>query len=265
MYLFTRSEHVEGHPHWFDRPQGGCYVAVAMESALNGLRVLDLSQGSAGPVAGMILSDNGAEVIRVEPPGGHGLAYEVGYMVWNRGKQSVELDLRADKGRDSFLRLADTADVVLESFRPGVTRSLGIDYETLSRRNPGLVYSTITGYGSTGPLANRPGYDALVQARLGFQTEQPRHSAAPSIHRDGPMIISVALPSMGAYMMAVYGTLAALYAREVHWRGPACRNFLGAGAPHQHEHALVEDGALPPSRRWLHGQRQEVPLPAHHL
>ena len=217
-----------------------------MTSALDGIRVLDLSQGSAGPLAGMILSDNGAEVIRVEPPGGSPHYYEPGYLVWNRGKRSVTLDLKSSQGRENFLRLVETADVLIETFRPGVTKRLGIDYDTLSQRNPGLVYTTITGYGSSGPLANRPGYDALIQAKCGFQLEQPQHSAAPSINRDGPIMIGITLPSMGAYMMALYGSLAALYARE----------FTGEG---QHVETSLFQGML--LNLTMHWWQTEVPFP----
>src|ERR1700756_834015 len=102
-----------------------------MASVLDGIRVLDLSWGIAGPVTGMLLADHGADVIKVEPPGGDPRRGGPGYDVWLRGRRSIELDLKKAVDHDCFLSLVDTADVVLESFRPGTTARLGIDADTL--------------------------------------------------------------------------------------------------------------------------------------
>ena len=200
-----------------------------MPSALEGLRVVELTLGMAGPMAGMMLADNGAEVIRVEQPGAQETSYAPGDLVWNRGKKSVVLDLKAKDDRRAFLRLVQTADVLLESFRPGVTQRLGIDYDSLRRDNPALVYTTITGYGSTGPLADRPGYESLVQARLGLQAEQPLHAARPAVERDGPIMIGLPLANIGAFFMALYGTLAALYVRSSTGQGQHVETSLFQG------------------------------------
>ncbi len=200
-----------------------------MGGALEGLRVLDLSNGMAGALMGMMLADNGAEVIKIDPPGGPSHRYLPGDLVWRRGKKSVALDVKSPLGAAALLRLADTADVLVESFRPGVTARQGIDYETAIARNPRLVYTTITGYGSTGPLADRPGYDALVQARIGLQAEQPLHSARPAIDRDGPIMIGIPLPSIGAFFMALYATMAALIARETTGEGQHVETSLFQG------------------------------------
>ena len=208
----------------------GANVRDTMSSALEGVRVLDLSHGMAGPLVGMMLADNGAEVVKIDPPGGSRGRYLPGELVWHRGKKSVTLDLKTPKALDALLRLVDRADILVESFRPGATARLGIDYETISARNPRLVYTTITGYGSDGPLADRPGYDALVQARIGLQSEQMFHSARPAVDRDGPVMIGIPLPSIGAFFMALYATMAALIAREITGEGQHVETSLFQGA-----------------------------------
>ena len=142
-----------------------------MPGIWEGVDVLDLSWGIAGPIVTMLLADNGATVTKIEAPGGDPFRSLSGHRVWNRGKRSTVIDLKDPKKREDFLRLAARADVVIESFAPGTTKRLGIDYETLSVANPRLVYCSITGYGATGPDADRPGYDALVAARTGLQWE----------------------------------------------------------------------------------------------
>jgi crotonobetainyl-CoA:carnitine CoA-transferase CaiB-like acyl-CoA transferase len=179
-----------------------------MGEVLEGLRVLDLSTGSAGPVTSMLLADYGADVIRVERLEGDLLdAVVPASIVWGRGKRRVRIDLRDDAQRDRLLGLVDGADVLIENFRPGVAASLGVDHDTLLARNPRLIHCTITGYGSTGPLAERPGFDALVQARTGFGYEQPAI-------RSGPAFFASPLPSYGAALLADLGISAALLERE---------------------------------------------------
>src|SRR5205823_8501175 len=102
-----------------------------MSGALEGLRVLDLSWGTAGPMTTMMLADHGADVIRIEPPGGAPFSEPQGYRVWNRGKRSAALDLRNQADLDTFLALVPTADIVIETFSPGMADSLGIGYGTL--------------------------------------------------------------------------------------------------------------------------------------
>ena len=118
-----------------------------MAGAFQGLRVLDLSRGIAGPMTTMFLADNGAEVIRIEPPLGDPFAQQTGYRVWNRGKRSICLDLRSEEGRRQFDGLARTADVVVDSFSWGTTEKLGIDHEALSALNPTIITCSITAYG----------------------------------------------------------------------------------------------------------------------
>src|SRR5690606_213506 len=133
--------------------------------------VLDLTWGISGPVAAMLLSDHGAQVTKIEPPGGDPFRAISGSKVWHRGKRSAFFDLQQAEDRDTLLALASTADVLIERFEPGVTMRLGIDPDTLLARNPRLIYTSITGYGDTAQHAGRPSFDALVSARTGHQWE----------------------------------------------------------------------------------------------
>mgnify|MGYP003582315562 CR=1 FL=1 len=148
---------------------------------LTGMRVIDLSQVMAGPYCSMLLADMGADVIKVEPPGtgdqtrgamGFKLkgSDSLGFLNMNRNKRSITLNLKTDAGRKVLLRLIKDADVLLENFRPGVMKRLGLDYETLSQLNPALVYASISGFGQTGPLSQRPGYDLMAQAMSGVMS-----------------------------------------------------------------------------------------------
>src|SRR3954471_12347665 len=118
---------------------------------LDGVKVVDLSWGISGPEATMLLADNGADVVRIERPQGDPFDGYLDYKTYNRGKRSAVLDLNDPADRDRFLALAKTADVVVESFRPGVTKRLGIDYETLKASNERLIYCTVSAYGKDSP------------------------------------------------------------------------------------------------------------------
>jgi crotonobetainyl-CoA:carnitine CoA-transferase CaiB-like acyl-CoA transferase len=190
---------------------------------LAGLTVVDLSWGRAGAITTMLLSDYGAEVVKIEPPAGDPFRAAPGYTVWNRGKKSVVLDLKDDRDRSKFLQLTSTADVVVESFAPGTTDRLGIDYATLEALNDQLVYCSITAYGRHGAIADRPGYDGLVQARSGLQHEQPGL-------RDGPIFLHLQLPSFGAALLASAGINAALHAREITGSGQWVETSLMQGS-----------------------------------
>ena len=194
-----------------------------MAPVLEGLRVLDLSWGAAGPVTTMLMSDYGADVIKVEPPGGDPFRQYPGYLVWNRGKKSVVLDLKQTRDAAVFHALVQTADVLIESFTPGTTERLGIDYERLHAENPRLVYCSITGYGRHSEASGRPAYDGLVQARSGIQNEQAGH-------RPGPVYLYIPLPSFGAMFLASSAILAALHAREVTGTGQWVETSLMQGA-----------------------------------
>jgi crotonobetainyl-CoA:carnitine CoA-transferase CaiB-like acyl-CoA transferase len=219
---------------------------------LAGLEVLDLSWGTAGPMTSMLLADGGARVTRIESPHGDPVRDEVAYRVWNRGKRSAVLDLTEPEDREVLLAHAARADVVLESFEPGVTARLGIDEPALRALNPRLVYCSITGYGPDGPDAHRPAYDSLVAARTGLQWDQRgwpgtsvgRISGAPvpvegievpplpasRLDQPGPAFLRSTWPSIGATFLATVGISAALRAREVTGRGDHVRTSLLQGA-----------------------------------
>ncbi|MEV5751329.1 CaiB/BaiF CoA-transferase family protein [Actinoallomurus sp. NPDC052308] len=192
------------------------------DGALAGVRVLELSRILSGPFAGMILADLGAEVIKVEdtrkgddtrqwgPPfQGDDATY---FLSINRNKRSISVDLKTDKGREAVQRLADRADVVLENFRPGTAARLGFGYEELSARNPGLVYASISGFGQTGPYAERAGYDLIAQAMSGIMSVTGEADGSP-------VRMGTSAADLGAGMYAVIGVLAALHARRFTGRG----------------------------------------------
>src|SRR5690349_9714231 len=153
-----------------------------MTLPLDGVRVVDLTQVMGGPFCTMQLGDLGADVIKVEPPTGD-LARSMGgaelrmrgndnapFFALNRNKRSIVLDLTREDDRASFMALARTADVLVESFRPGVMKRLGIDYETVAAVNPRLIYTSISGFGQTGPYAERPGFDLIAQGMSGIMS-----------------------------------------------------------------------------------------------
>ena len=184
---------------------------------LEGIRVLDVSQVMAGPFACMLLGDLGADVIKVEPPSGDqtrsAMGFKMkgddslGFLNMNRNKRSIALDLKTEKDREVFLALAKTADVIVENYRPGVVKKLGIDYETVSKVNPGIIYASISGFGQTGPWSARPGFDLMAQAAAGVMSITG--------HPDGPPAKSGApLADIGCSLFAVYAILAACIGRQ---------------------------------------------------
>ena len=159
---------------------------------LDGFRVLDFTQNIAGPLAGQVLADLGAEVIKVEAPSGDAARQITTvlpgrpplptlFLPHNRGKKSVTVDLTTDEGHQHILQLADTADVVLEGFRPGVMERLGLGPDELRARNPSLVYARLSAYGGNGPHGSRPGVDLMVAAESGMTTGMPTPSGKPQI------------------------------------------------------------------------------------
>lgn len=153
-----------------------------MTGLLGGMRVLDLSAYRPMPHATQILADLGAEVLKVEPPGGDPMrAYPEIFASVARGKRSVVLDLRSDAGRDRAHELAHQADVVCESWRPGVAERLGLDYDTVRALNPSVIYCSLSGFGQDGPLRDVPGHDLNFQAIAGAVA--PRDGQAPQVPR----------------------------------------------------------------------------------
>src|SRR2546423_208445 len=187
-------------------------------SALTGITVLELANYVSGPYAGMMLGDLGAEVIKIESPGGGdpfrgwGAAdYGATFGSVNRNKKSIILDLKTSGGRAAALALAARADVLIENYRPGAMARLGLGYDSLKALNPRLIYVSITGFGSSGPYADRAGYDTVGQAMSGLL------SVLTNLANPEPMGISLSDYLTG--MMAAYGALGALMARKRCGRG----------------------------------------------
>jgi crotonobetainyl-CoA:carnitine CoA-transferase CaiB-like acyl-CoA transferase len=188
---------------------------------LEGLRVVDLSSFLPGPYLTLCLADHGAEVIKIEAPGegdpGRGIGLSDGDMTvffrtLNRGKKSVALDLKSALGRTALHALCRTADVFVESFRPGVMRRLGADYDTLAALNPRLVYCSISAFGQSGPYRDRPAHDLAVEALAG--------PVGMTLGEDGaPAIPGLAAADMLAAMQGLSAVLMALYRRERSGRG----------------------------------------------
>lgn len=194
-------------------------------NALEGISILEFANYVSGPYAGMMLADLGAEVIKIEPPGGGdpfrgwGAAdYSATFGSVNRNKKSVILDLKSKEGRAAALALASRADVLIENYRAGAMARLGLDYESLKHVNPRLIYLSITGFGSTGPYAERAGYDTVGQAMSGLL------SVLTNLSKPEPMGISLSDHLTG--MMAAYGVLGALMARERTGRGQRVETSL---------------------------------------
>ncbi|HEX6913566.1 MAG TPA: CoA transferase [Longimicrobium sp.] len=237
---------------------------------LHGLRVLDLSRVLAGPLCTMVLGDLGAQVIKVERPGagddtrtwgppwahGPGGREAAYYLCVNRNKRSVAADLKADAGRALVRRLAREADVVVENFAPGMLDAWGLGYADLSRDNPRLVFCSITGYGSDGPEAGRPGYDFAVQARAGWMAVTGDPHGAPT--KAGVAIVDVLTGQNAAIAV-----LAALRERDSSGRGQrvevALFDSAVAGLINVTQAALVT-GVEP--RRWGNAHPTIVPYQA---
>jgi crotonobetainyl-CoA:carnitine CoA-transferase CaiB-like acyl-CoA transferase len=188
---------------------------------LDGLRVLDLSSFLPGPYLTLALADHGAEVIKIEQPGegdaGRHIApmdgeHSVFFRNLNRGKKSIALNLKDAADHAAFLRLADTADVIVESSRPGVAARLGVDYDTLSARNPRLVYCAISAFGQDGPYAGRPAHDLALEALSGVLSMNLGAD-------DRPAMPAVPMADVTAGLQGLAGVLMALYARERTGRG----------------------------------------------
>lgn len=185
---------------------------------LSGIRVLDCSIAMAGPFAAQRLGDLGADVVKVEPTtgewqrhvaagGAEGNRVNVSFLSLNRNKRSLAVDLKSEGGKKVLLDLVKSADVFLQNYRPGVAKRLGVDYETLSKINPRLVYVSISGYGEDGPYVNRPGQDLVLQGMSGAMLSAGREGEAPTAA--GQYLVD----AITAYN-AFEGALAALFHRE---------------------------------------------------
>ncbi|HET9642034.1 MAG TPA: CaiB/BaiF CoA-transferase family protein [Burkholderiaceae bacterium] len=197
------------------------------QGALSHVRVLDLSRVLAGPWASQMLGDLGAEVLKIEHPArgddtrGWGPPYAMGsdgspvesayFLCANRNKKSVAIDMTTAEGQAALRKLAAECDVLIENFKVGSLAKYGLDYDSLSKINPRLIYCSITGFGQTGPYANRPGYDFMIQGMGGLMSVTGRPDEEEG---GGPMKVGVALTDVLTGLHAVAGILAALAWRE---------------------------------------------------
>jgi crotonobetainyl-CoA:carnitine CoA-transferase CaiB-like acyl-CoA transferase len=187
-----------------------------MPGPMHGVRVIDLTQMISGPLGAMMLADQGADVVKIEPPAGdntRSVATERGGMTAsflnnNRNKRSVVLDLKRPGGREALMRLVAGSDVVMQNFRPGVADRLGIGYEAARAVRPDVIYVSICGFGETGPYASKPVFDPLVQSLSGLTTVQ----AASDERR--PALVRTILPDKLTGFAAAQAIAAALFARE---------------------------------------------------
>lgn len=229
-----------------------------MTGVLDGVRVLELGQVLAGPFAGAILADLGAEVVKVERVQGGDDARQMGpafrhgdalnFQVFNRGKQSVALDLKSPEGLAAFERLAGEADLFIHNLRPGVPAKLGIDGATLCARHPRLIYCEISAFGHVGPMALQPGYEPLVQAFSGLSST----NGGPG---DPPMRSAASMCDQGSGMWVVIGALALLHRRAHTGRGGILNTSLLETAlvwNGQKADAFVNEGRLPQRDRSGH-------------
>ena len=194
---------------------------MSYDAPFAGLKVVDLSQGIAGPYCAMLLAQHGAEVIKVEGIGDGDWARTLGTrygshsaysIIGNLGKKSIAVDLKSDAGKQVVWRLLKGADVFLEGFRPGVIQRLGFDYDSVAAREPRLLYLSISGFGQTGPLAERPAMDPVLQAYTGLMNENRGEDGIP--HR-----VPVIVVDMSTALYAFQALSAALYARRDEPRG----------------------------------------------
>ncbi len=231
------------------KPETGGKGLARSAGALAGLKVIDLTRVLGGPYCTMILSDHGAEVIKIEPPQGDEvrdwgppfLGEDASYFIGiNRNKRSLALDLGKPEGKSVLLRLLEGADVLVENFKPGSMEKWGLGYEQdLAPRFPGLIHCRVSGFGADGPLGSLPGYDAILQAMTGLMSV----NGDPST---GPLRLGIPMVDLGTGLYAAIGILMALHERTRSGRGPV----RGRHA------ARLRHGAAAPSSRQLLSQRQ---------
>jgi len=193
-----------------------------MSLPLSGVRILDLTLIMAGPYCTLILGDLGAEVIKIEKPGigessrempPHFFEGQSAYFIaMNRNKKSMTLDLKSEAGKRIFYDLARKSDVVIDNFRPGVVKKLGVDFDTLKTMNPRIICCSISGYGQTGPFRDRPAFDLVIQARGGIMS----YTGEPG---QMPVRMGAPMGDLSGGLFASQGILAALYQREKTGRG----------------------------------------------
>lgn len=217
---------------------------------LEGIRVIDLSLNIAGPSATQMLGDLGADIIKIEPPGGDptrkwGPPFWGGeaplFLAFNRNKRSVVLDLKTPEGKAALTKLISGADVVVQAFRKGVIDAIGFGYDDLKKKHPGLIYASLTGFGSAGPLAKSPGYDPLIQAYSGMMSITGYPDGPPA--RTGGSVVDI-----GTGILTALGVLAALRKRDATGAGTHVESALldtSIGWITYHMMSYLADGNVP--------------------
>src|SRR6202012_5178916 len=198
-----------------EAPGHAGWPAQTQSLPLSRFKVIDLTLARAGPSCVRTLADWGADGIRVEPPPAEGEANELvarpdgsDFQNLHRNKRAITLNLKSEEGREILLRLAEQADVVVENMRPGVTKRLGVDYESLKKRNSRIVYGSISGFGQYGPYTSRPSIDQIAQGMSGIMS-------VTGIPGQGPVRVGVAVTDIMAGSFLAQGILIALLDREV--------------------------------------------------
>lgn len=213
--------------------------------ALEGLRILDLTGGIAGPLGVLQLAEHGADVVKVEPPGGRVDRGAPASRVYNRSRRSITLNLAHPRGRSIFRELCSTADVLVESFAPGTMARFGLDYEALAGELPRLVYCSVPAWPSGSRFEREPGYEALVHARSGQQWEN-------TAFRRGPMFLRSPVASLGAMFLVPIGIMSALLSRE------------GSGRGQRVEVSLLQGVLSLTTQNWNWTDRGQFSLPKSH-
>lgn len=236
-------EHTLDPLGWAPRPDspaaGSTVEAGSGHGPLHGVRILNLGTVLAGPFAGMLLSDLGADVVKVEPVDGD--TFRVRGFAFNRGSRSLAIDLRSDRGRETFYDLVRSADVVLDNYRPGVLRRLRIDYQSLAEVNPGIVTMSLTGFGEGGPLSAKPGFDPVLQAMSGMMSAQGG---------DGdPVFLTTAVNDVAAACFGALGVCLALFSRAQTGAGQGVAGSLAAFSAFMQCGELVRYQGRRPARR----------------
>lgn len=219
-------------------------MSVDDPAVLDGIRVLDLSRSMPGALTAMVLADYGADVLKIESPDGDPSRKHPAWQLWNRGKRSVVVDLQNDTDRSACHELLRGADVVIQSFRPGVAKRLGVGYEEVRRIQPSIVYCSISGFGTHGPYSHLRGYEGIVDAKTGRMQE-----FAAVAEREGPGYVAVPSATTGAMHGALQGVLTGLFRRE----------RTGAGS--HVETSLLQGNTAYDMLRWIaHQQARQDPL-----
>lgn len=194
-----------------------------MKPALDGLLLVDLSTGIAGPYAAMLLTDMGADCVKIEPKEGDQARGLPGFQVWNRGKRGITLNLETEEGQEILHQLLERADIFIESYSPRQAKLLGVDYDSISKLNPRLIYCAVLLFGDSGLLSDKAGNEGVVSALAGIMSIQGGYGHPP-------VFVTLPLASYGTAFLTAYGAAAALYVRETSGIGQMVEVSLLSGA-----------------------------------